>query len=134
MTFHQDKNNFGPRVGFTYDINGSHTTVMRGGWGIYYGRSSNSVISSALTNNAVTFASYNFRPTSAGAPQYPRRLHAHRRQAVKPSIQYLSPTIERPEINMAELTVDRAVGTDITVSASYLYSRARTCRRSSTPT
>jgi len=45
--------------------------------------------------------------------------------AVKPSIQYLSPTIERPEINMAELTIDRAVGSDITLSASYLYSRGK---------
>jgi hypothetical protein len=35
----------------------------------------------------------------------------------------LSPTLERPQINMAELTVDRAIGPDITVSASYLYSR-----------
>ena len=52
VTFPQDKNNWGPRVGINYDINGSHTTVIRAGWGIYYGRSSNSVISSALTNNA----------------------------------------------------------------------------------
>jgi hypothetical protein len=122
VTFNQDKNNFGPRVGFTYDINGSHTTVVRGGWGIYYGRSSNSVISSALTNNAVTFASYNFTPTSAGAPQYPNVFTTLPTTAARPSIQYLSPTLERPEINMAELTVDRAIGTDITVSASYLYS------------
>jgi hypothetical protein len=123
VTFPQDKNNFGPRVGFTYDINGSHTTVVRGGWGIYYGRSSNSVISSALTNNGVTFASYNFSPSSPGAPQYPQIFSTPPTTAVKPSIQYLSPTLERPEINMAELTLDRAVGTDITVSASYLYSR-----------
>jgi hypothetical protein len=122
VTFHQDKNNFGPRVGFTYDINGSHTTVVRGGWGIYYGRSSNSVISSALTNNGVTFASYNFTPTSPGAPQYPSVFTSLPSTAAKPSIQYLSPTLERPEINMAELTVDRAIGNDITVSASYLYS------------
>ena len=40
--FNQDKNNCGPRVGFTYDVNGHHTTVLRGGWGIYYGRTSNS--------------------------------------------------------------------------------------------
>jgi len=124
VTFNQDKNNFGPRVGFTYDINGSHTTVLRGGWGIYYGRSSNSVISSALTNNAVTFATYTFTnpTTTAGAPQYPSVFAAPPTTAAKPSIQYLSPTLERPEINMAELTVDRAIGTDITVSASYLYS------------
>jgi hypothetical protein len=123
VTFPQDRNNWGPRVGFTYDINGQHRTVVRGGWGLYYGRTSNSVISSSLTNNGVTFASYNFSPTSAGAPQYPTVFTTQPPTSVKPSIQYLSPGLERPEINMAELTVDRAVGSDITVSASYLYSR-----------
>ena len=125
VTFHQDKNNFGPRVGFTYDIMGAHTTVVRGGWGLYYGRSSNSVISSALTNNGQTFATYSFTnpTTTAGAPQYPDVFTAPPTGAGRPSIQYLSPSIERPQINMAELTIDRAVGSDITVSASYLYSK-----------
>ena len=125
VTFHQDKNNFGPRAGFTYDINGSHTTVIRGGWGLYFGRSSNSVISSALTNNGATFATYTFTnpTTTAGAPQYPNVFTAPPSNAARPSIQYLSPSLERPQINMAELTVDRAIGTDITVSASYLYSK-----------
>ena len=124
VTFHQDKNNFGPRLGFTYDVMGTHTTVIRGGWGLYYGRSSNSVISSALTNNGVTFATYSFTnpTTTAGAPAYPAVFATPPTTAAKPSIQYLSPSLERPQINMAELTVDRAIGTDITVSASYLYS------------
>ncbi len=122
VTFPQDKNNFGPRVGFTYDINGSHTTVVRGGWGLYYGRSSNSVISSALTNNAKTFVSYSLTPTNGG-PAYPNVFPAPPpASAARPMIQYLSPSLERPEINMSEITVDRALGTDITVSASYLHS------------
>jgi hypothetical protein len=125
VTFPQDTNNYGPRVGFTYDINGSHRTVIRGGWGIYYGRTSNSVISSSLTNNGVTFASYNFSPTSPGAPQYPNVFATQPPTSARPSIQYLSPDLERPEINMAELTLDRAVGNDITVSASYLYSKGK---------
>ena len=127
MTFPQDKNNWGPRARRSPTTStAQHQTVVRGGWGIYYGRTSNSVISSSLTNNGVTFASYNFSPTSPGAPQYPERAHARpRHRRVKPSIQYLSPGLERPEINMAELTIDRAVGNDITVSASYLYSRGK---------
>jgi hypothetical protein len=69
VTLNQDKNNFGPRVGFTYDVMGTHTTVIRGGWGLYYGRSSNSVISSALTNNGITFATYTFTNPTTTADQ-----------------------------------------------------------------
>jgi outer membrane receptor protein involved in Fe transport len=31
-----DKNNFGPRLGFAYDVKGDATVVVRGGWGRYY--------------------------------------------------------------------------------------------------
>ena len=84
------------------------------------------MISSALTNNAVTFATYSFTPTSAGAPQYPnvvrgaadRRGHRCRRFSTS------RPTSSGREIEMAR-SHPRArcsAGTS-TVSASYLYSR-----------
>lgn len=31
-----DKNNWGPRLGFTYDFTGESRHIVRGGWGIYY--------------------------------------------------------------------------------------------------
>ena len=36
-----DGNNFGPRIGFSYDLLGRGTTVLRGGYGIYFGRINN---------------------------------------------------------------------------------------------
>jgi Carboxypeptidase regulatory-like domain/TonB dependent receptor len=124
MSFHQDKNNIGPRIGFTYDLKGEHHTVIRGGWGIYYGRTSNSAISSALTNNAATIASYTFNATSSGSPAFPNVLSAPPTTAgTKPSINYFAPGLQRPQIYEGELTVDHALGNDVTISASYLYSR-----------
>jgi hypothetical protein len=123
-SFAQDTNNWGPRAGFTYDIGGLHTTVLRGGYGLYFGRTSNSVLFSALTNNAVTFATYSFNPSAPGAPVYPNVLEAPPTTAGStPSIQYLSPDLERPTIQMADVGIERQIASDISVSASYLFSR-----------
>lgn len=56
--------NFGPRIGFAYDLTGRSTTVLRGGFGIMYERiqgndmynaGSNIPFSLNVTNNSVTF-------------------------------------------------------------------------------
>jgi hypothetical protein len=124
--FAQDKNNFGPRLGFTYDVGGRHETVFKGGFGVYYGLTSNSYLFSALTNNAVTFATYNFGPTTAGAPTYPNVLSAPPTgPGVRPAISVLSPDLERPEIYMGDFTIERSLGRNLVVSASYLYSKGK---------
>jgi hypothetical protein len=124
--FHQDKNNFGPRLGITYDLTGDHKTVVKGGAGLYYGRTSNSVLFTALTNNAVTTATYVFTPSTAGAPTYPGVLSAPpSTPGSRPSISVLSPDLEQPEIWMADATIERSLGTDVVVSASYLFGKGK---------
>ena len=120
--FHQDKNNLGPRLGLSYEVD--DRTAVKAGFGLFYGRTSNSVLFTALTNNAVTFATYNFTPSTAGAPRYPEVLAAPpTTPGVRPSISTLASDLERPEIWMGDLMVERRVGRDIVLSASYLFSR-----------
>ena len=38
-----DKNNFAPRFGFSYQLDGSGKTVVRGGWGVYYAHYSGNI-------------------------------------------------------------------------------------------
>jgi hypothetical protein len=135
--FPTDKNNFGPRIGFAYDLTGDGRTSVRGGAGVYYGRLINSTISNAITNTGVDRGQVQFSisPSSTGAPAppiFPNVIPtpasvANPTGANIPgsSIVVLAPDLHLPQIIQADFIVERQVSRNTIVSASYLTSRGR---------
>lgn len=135
--FPTDKNNFGPRGGFAYDVTGDGKTSVRGGIGVYYGRLINSTISNAITNTGVDQGQVQFsiNPASNGTPAppiFPNVIPtpasvANPTGATIPgsSIVVLEPDLHLPTIIQGDLVVEREIARNTLVSASYLTSRGR---------
>jgi Carboxypeptidase regulatory-like domain/TonB-dependent Receptor Plug Domain len=122
--------NFGPRVGMSHDVFGDGKTVLRGGWGMYFGRITNGNIlevyfdtGSPAAQTAPTFFN---APTSSVAegPQYPN-IFASGASTSKPSSYFFSPNLKLPEVQEYDLQLQQALGRDTFFSVSYLGSLGR---------
>ncbi len=124
--FNQDTNNFGPRFGFSWDPWSNKRFIVRGGYGLYYGRTSNSFISTALTDNQRVFITFGFSRGDAAAPTYPNVLPAPPvRTFAAPDVLQFSRDYVRPLVHMSELALEYGLSPNMTVSATYLWSRGQ---------
>ena len=124
MSFHQDKNNWAPRIGMTYDLGGDHFTVLRAAYGLFYGLTSNSAVANAILNNGINQVSFFFTPSTAGAPAYPDVLSSVPTIAgSRPDLNFFASNLERPEVQSFDLSIERSLPSGMTVSATYMNSR-----------
>ncbi len=93
----KDKNNLAPRVGFAYrPMAGSDRLIVRGGYGMFYGRTPSIMIGTAHSNNGLNVQTITF--TGAAVPTYPNKFDAIPTGAATPtpSIFYFPTTFVSP--------------------------------------
>ncbi len=105
------RQNLAPRFGFAWDIFGRGDTVLRAGYGLYFGRFVNSTVYAALTNTGVTGAqkTYYFKPVDLGAPPFPHVFTAEPPFSNQPNAVYFDPHARNPVVQEMELSLGQQI-------------------------
>jgi hypothetical protein len=122
-----DKMNFGPRVGFSYDLFGKGDTVLRGGYGVYYGRINNGELLNIRFSTGSPNGQYNtqWKVTQSGYPTLPNIVGGAGTAAATPTSNFLAANLRNPEVQEYDLEIQQAVGKGTFFAMSYLGSQGR---------
>jgi hypothetical protein len=126
-------NNWGPRISLAMGSVESHWPVLRLGYGMYFGRTENATVETALTQTGSLKGDLNFfmRPTddcqfcAGGAPAFPYVLSGDAASIVKPGAVEFAPNFRNPEVHQAVAAVEEELPGHVQVTASALVSLGR---------
>ncbi len=128
-------NEWSPRISMAVGNGDSRWPVLRLGYGMYYGRSENATLESALTQSGSMNGDLNFfiRPTdgfnsfsaSSGAPLFPYVLQGEPLNVIKPGAVEFAPGFRNPEVHQAVTAIEEKLPAHLHLSASALVSLGR---------
>jgi hypothetical protein len=124
-------NDWGPRLSMALGNAETHWPVLRLGYGMYFGRTENATMETALTQTGSPNGDQSFflRPTdnlnAGGAPPFPAVLGGPPGSVVKPGAVEFSPNFRNPEVHQAVAAVEEEVPGHVEVTASALVSLGR---------
>jgi hypothetical protein len=124
-----DNRSFGPRVGVAYDPVGGGRMVLRGGYGMYYGRIPNGLLANALQNTGLLDPAHAtialvLQPSDPNGPVYPNLLPGlPSNGSFGSTVTRLAKGFARPRVQDFTVGVDRELIAGLVLSVSYMYAK-----------
>ena len=118
----RDANNFAPRFGFSYAPN--EKTVVRGGYGIFFGRTTAIMLGTAHSQNGIQVTGVSLNCTNVPNPclTYPAIFTTPPAAGgLTPSLYLFSRDYAQPYVQQGRLGVERELMKNLSLSVTYLF-------------
>ncbi len=119
-----DGNNFGPRAGFSYAFNDK--TVLRGGYGLFYGRTTAIMLGTTHSNNGINILGVTLNCTLVPnpCPTYPNIFTTPPSAgAQRPNLFLFSNDYQQPMVQQGRIGFEREIVKNISLAINYMYFR-----------
>ncbi len=128
----EDKNNWGPRIGFAWGLGEKQDTVLRAGYGVFYSRTPQIVTQRMITDNGIVTQSFRLTNIAQGEPTWPNTFCGPAPNedfpncppppvgVFLPRAGVLSSNFVQPFIQQWSFTLERELWRDYRFAATYL--------------